>query len=288
MYIDMFGKTRQKLGLHMHTSRSDGRKTPHEVVERYRTAGYDAIALTDHWCYGESGESNGMKIISGAEYNVGVNDTVDGIYHIVGLFMDREPDINKSDSPQRVIDGVHEVGGLAVLAHPAWSLNTPEQIMALRDIDATEIYNTVSAVGQSFRPDSSIIIDMLAGRGREYPLLATDDSHYYMGEDDCISYVMVESDSTDYEELKRAILEKRFYATQGPEIHLTRVGDKFRVDCSPVNKIYFASNSAWCRRSSIGEGLTSAEYIPNPSDRFVRAFVVDADGKTAWSNIEML
>ena len=183
---------------------------------------------------------------------------------------------------------LHEVGGLAVLAHPAWSLNTPEQIMALKNIDATEIYNTVSAVGQSFRPDSSVIIDMLAGRGREYPLLAVDDSHRYVGEDACISYIMVECDSADYAELKKAIIEKRFYATQSPEIHLTRVGNSFRVDCSPVSKIYFASNSAYCKRSSIGQGLTSAEYTPYPSDRFVRAFVVDADGRTAWSNIEML
>ena len=288
MYIDKFGKKRQKIGLHIHTSLSDGRKTPEEVVAIYKAAGYDAIALTDHWYYGESGEMDGMKIISGAEYNVGSNDTVKGTYHILGLFMEGKPDVTKETPPQRIIDVLHELGGLAVLTHPAWSLNTPEKIMALEGIDATEIYNTVSAVEQSFRADSSLIIDMIAGLGRDYPLLATDDSHYYKGEDNCVSYIMVESESTDDKELKKAILEKKFYATQGPEIHLTRVGDKFRVDCSPVQKICFASNTAWCPRIFRGEGITSAEYTPVAADRFVRAFVIDSEGRTAWSNIEML
>ena len=290
MYIDKFGKTRQKLGLHIHTTLSDGRKTPEEVVAIYKAAGYDAIALTDHWCYGESGEVDGVKIISGAEYNLdGIDGVVSGTYHILGLFMNEKPEgIKNDDLPQKVIDELRRVGALVVLAHPAWSLNMPENIIKLQGIDATEIYNTVSAVGQSFRPDSSLIVDVLAGMGRDYPLLAADDSHAYAGEDACISYIMVESESTDDKELKNAILEKKFYATQGPEIHLTRAGDKFRVDCSPVEKIYFVSNTAWCYRAFKGEGITFAEYTPVSTDTFVRAFVVDAEGKMAWSNIVML
>jgi predicted metal-dependent phosphoesterase TrpH len=129
MYIDINGKKRQKVGLHIHTSLSDGAWSPEKVKESYRSQGYDAIALTDHWKYGESGEDNGMTIISGAEYNVGGNTTEKGVFHIVGLFMEKEPLLDKNGSAQDLIDGVHAVGGLAVLAHPAWSLNTPEMIM---------------------------------------------------------------------------------------------------------------------------------------------------------------
>ena len=290
MYIDKFGKTRQKVGLHLHTTLSDGLKTPEEVVQIYKNAGYDAIALTDHWYFGKAREIDGMSIISGAEYNLdGIDGVVSGTYHILGLFMDDEPrGLTKTDHPQKVIDELHRIGALVVLAHPAWSLNMPDNIMALSGIDATEIYNTVSAVGESFRPDSSVIVDVLAGNGYNYPLLATDDAHYYNGEDDCVSYIMVECESTDHNELKKAILEGRFYASQGPEIHLTREGDKFRVDCSPVQKIYFSSNIAWWRRSTKGDGITSAEYTPSPIDKFVRAFVIDENGKMAWSNIEMI
>jgi hypothetical protein len=288
MYIDIKGNKRQKVGLHMHTSVSDGKLTPEETARAYKSLGYDAIAITDHWVYGDHGSFEGMNIISGAEYNIGGHATEIGVYHILALFMDRKPDITRADDAQRIIDGVHEVGGLAVLAHPAWSLNTPEMIMSLKDIDATEIYNTVSARQESFRPDSSLIVDMLAGRGVEFPLLATDDAHYYGGIDDGISYIMAECETNSPEDIRKAIVEKRFYATQGPEIIMTRVGNRFILDCSPVSHIYFASNASWARRATHGEGLTHAEYVASDEDRFVRAFVVDAEGRQAWTNVDLL
>ncbi len=288
MYIDINGKKRQKVALHIHTTMSDGAWTPERVIASYKELGFDAVALTDHWRYGEAGSVDGVTVISGAEYNVGTSATEKGVYHIVGLFMEREPELSARDDTQTVIDKVHEVNGLAVLAHPAWSLNTPEMIMALRGIDATEIYNAVSECGQSFRPDSSIIVDMLASRGVEYPLLATDDAHYYDGADNGKGFIMVESDTNDADSIKKAIMEKRFYASQGPEVHMYRDGDKFFVDCSPASHIFFASNMAWSRRATHGDGLTHAEYEIQPDDIFVRAFVVDSDGKTAWTNIVML
>lgn len=284
MFRDLLGNPRQKVGLHIHTTRSDGRLSPEEAIRRYREAGFDAIAFTDHWCYGEGGEQDGLTVIAGAEYNIGGGSTEKGVYHILSLFADREPSVSPQNSAQGIIDEIHRAGGMAVLAHPAWSLNTPEMILALRDVDATEIYNAVSATGQSFRADSSLIVDMIASQGRHYPLLATDDAHYYEGEDDCVAYIMVESDSNDPQSLRHAIEEKRFYATQGPEIHLLREGARFRVICSPASYIAFASNSSWCPRVRRGEGLTSAEYSPVATDRFLRAFVIDANGKTAWSN----
>jgi DNA polymerase III alpha subunit len=285
MYVDLKGKTRQKVELHTHTTRSDGGWTPEAVVRSYKELGFDAVALTDHWKYGESGEVDGITVISGGEYNIGGHASENGVYHIVGLFMDSAPAVSKQDSAQYIIDQIHSVGGLAVLAHPAWSLNTPEMIMQLRDVDATEIYNAVSEKGESFRPDSSLIVDMLAARGVDYPLLATDDAHYYNGVDNGLGYIMVEAETNSADEIRKAIEEKRFYATQGPEIHFYRDGDKFCVDCSPASHIYFASNQTWCRRATHGEGLTHAEYKPGSDDVFLRAFVVDADGKCAWSNI---
>ena len=161
-------------------------------------------------------------------------------------------------------------------------------IMQLRDIDATEIYNTVSEKGQSFRADSSLIVDALASRGVVYPLLATDDAHMYEGIDNGIAYIMAEAETNDPETIKRAIVEGRFYASQGPEVHLKREGDVFKVECSPVSHIYFASNAAWSRRATHGENLTCAEYKPLANELYIRAFVVDAEGRSAWTNIIQL
>ena len=144
MEKDLFGINRWKINLHTHTTRSDGSRTPEEVAEIYKKAGYDVIAVTDHWKYHESGEIGGLRILAGAEYNIGGGNAGTGVYHILGIGCSREPDLAGTAGPQEIIDEVHRCKGLAVLAHPAWSLNTAQQAAKLSGIDATEIYNSVS------------------------------------------------------------------------------------------------------------------------------------------------
>lgn len=284
MYTDLFGKTRYKVNLHMHTTLSDGNLTPAEALQRYREAGYDAVALTDHWFFGHEGEDDGIVILSGGEYNVGGGDAGDGVFHILGIGMHRAPSLTLEMSAQDIIDRIHAAGGLVVLAHPAWSLNTPEMIKELKGIDATEIYNSVSGMHHSRRADSSLIVDMLATEGITYPLLASDDAHYYDG-DDCYAWIMAEAEDNTKEALLRAIRKKKFYATQGPEVHLFRDGDGYSVKCSPASEIVFLSNRVWAPRVFEGEGLTEAHYVPSDNERFLRVQVTDANGKQAWTNI---
>ncbi len=285
MYTDLFGKKRFKVNLHTHTTRSDGKKSPEEAIEQYRQNGYDAIALTDHWCYGKSADANGLTVLSGAEYNIGGGDCRDGVYHIVGIGMRHEPSLTMQAGPQKIIDEIHAADGYAVLAHPAWSLNTPQQILALHGIDATEIYNAVSNAHMSRRPDSSLIVDMVAAEGLCLPLLATDDAHYYDGSDACSSFVMIEAESNSEADLLAALREGKFYASQGPEIHLYRDGDDVVVRCSPCQEIVFLSNVVWSRRAFEGDGLTEARYTPKDTECFVRAMATDAEGRMAWSQI---
>ena len=287
MYTDLFEKTRYKVNLHTHTTLSDGRKTREEVLNIYRSAGYDAVALTDHWYFGDTESLGGMMVISGGEYNIGGSDCRDGVYHIVGVGMTREPSVTVSMSAQQIINAIHAAGGLAILAHPAWSLNTPEQILPLRDVDLTEIYNSVSGLHMSRRPDSSLIVDMIASQGRIYPLIADDDAHYYDG-DECMSWIMVEADSNSQTDLIQAIRDERFYATQGPEIHLLQEGDEYVVRCSPCREIVFLSNFVWSPRIFEGDGITEARYKPRQKEAYLRAMVTDQNGKQAWSNIIVL
>ena len=282
MYIDLLGKKRQKVNLHTHTSRSDGRREPDYVVELYRKNGYDAIALTDHWVRGELDTDNGLTILAAAEYNL--RDTLLGAHHILGIGTVKDPEITINSTPQQTIDAIHAVGGLAVLAHPAWSLNTPQQILDLHDVDATEIYNSVSGVHQSRRPDSSLLVDMIAARGLYLPLVADDDAHYY-DNDACISWIMAEAEDNSQSAILSAVKEGRFYATQGPEVHLWTEGDELVVKCSPCKEIVFFSNLAWCERVFTGEALTEARYKTHSNETFVRCEVTDSDGKRAWTNI---
>jgi hypothetical protein len=284
MYTDLLGNKRCKVNLHMHTSLSDGCLSPVDAARRYLENGYDAIALTDHWFYGHGGEMAGMTILPGVEYNVGGNDGAGAVFHIVGVGMKREPTVSRHSSAQQLIDAIRAAGGIAILAHPAWSLNTPEMILPLSHVDATEIYNSVSDFGQSRRADSSLIVDMLACRGRFYPLVAADDTHYYEEGEACFSYIMVRAEEPSAQALLRAIRAGDFYATQGPEVHLFPEGDGYTVRCSPVSEIVFFSNLTWSPRVFCGKELETAHYVPRAGERYLRVQVKDADGRLAWTN----
>ena len=286
MKIDIYGKKRYKVNLHMHTTLSDGVATPEEAAQRYLSEGYDAVCFADHWVSGKEQTVNGLTVLSGGEFNTYHGDSRKGVYHIIGVGIKHDLVLEKWNAPvQEVIDAIKEAGGYVILGHPAWSLNTPEMIKKLKNIDATEIYNAVSECGFSRRADSSLIVDMLGMDGYFYPLLATDDCHYYSEGDCCNAYVMVECDSLDRAQMIDAIKQGRFYASQGPEIHLSQKGDAFRVDCSEVTEIVFMSNACYSKRVFTGEALTCAEYTPRyPHEKYIRAYVVDKYGRRAWTN----
>ena len=52
---------------HAHTTDSDGRATPEECMRQYKAAGYDFLAITDHWHVHGEGNYHGMLIVPGAE-----------------------------------------------------------------------------------------------------------------------------------------------------------------------------------------------------------------------------
>ena len=286
MYKDMFGNVRYKVALHLHTTVSDGKVTPEECARIYKEAGFDVIALTDHWKYSAEQEKCGLKVLSGCEYNIGASDTSCEVLHIVGVGMDEDPALVRGESTsQEVIDAIRKCGGMAIFAHPAWSLNTTGQAKALDGFGALEIYNTVSDVCQSNRPYSGYIVDLLANEGITYPLIATDDAHYYAGEDETKSFIMVKADSLEKEDILRAIKNCDFYATQGPELHVRREGDTMIADCSECVTLAFMSNSAWQPDRMQRGTVTHAEYKIKPHDKWVRVEVKDKDGRYAWSNI---
>ena len=99
MEKDMFGVSRLKVNLHMHTTISDGSKTPEEAAEIYKKAGYDVVAITDHWIHRDSGEIGGLRILSGAEYNIGGGDASTGVYHILGIGCSKKPNLTQEAGP---------------------------------------------------------------------------------------------------------------------------------------------------------------------------------------------
>ena len=285
MFIDMFGNKRYKLNLHTHTTLSDGHRTPEEAAAIYRDSGYDAIAITDHWKYNEGGELSGITVIPGCEYNFFGEGYVERVTHIVALFCERDPGVEETDSPAECAEKIVKAGGIAVLAHPAWSLNEPATFAGSDTLKFTEIYNTVSGKHESNRAYSGAFVDLAACRGKTPVLFASDDTHYY-DNDSTVASVMVKADSLSREDILSAIRNGDLYATTGPEIHLSVKDGVAEVKCSPAVEVNFFTNVAWSKgHHQVGENITSASLKLTKHHKFVRAEVTDSEGGVAYSQI---
>ena len=119
---------------------------------------------------------------------------------------------------QSGINRINASGGLVMLAHPAWSLNTPETIMSLHGLAAAEIYNSVSAAPFSGdRADSSSLLDVAAANGCLLNSVAADDSHYYRGEEGR-AFIRLQADELSEQGVLTAIRQGTLHASCGPEI----------------------------------------------------------------------
>ena len=85
-----------KIDLHMHSTASDGKLSPEELVDWAIEKGMKGFAITDHEVVGgsrraiEYAEGKEIEVVSGIE--IGADDEELGVYdvHIVGLFLDLE------------------------------------------------------------------------------------------------------------------------------------------------------------------------------------------------------
>ena len=284
MKIFQDGKSFFKGNLHCHTTMSDGVKTPEEAIAIYREHSYDFLAITDHRrvTIPESRFEGSMMLLPGIELDYALPGEV---VHIVGFAMSNDVacKVNYELGPQAGVDAIRACGGRAIVAHPHWSLNTVATLTAIRYATASEIYNTMSFL----RPDSSCILDVVSAHGKLYPLVASDDTHAYSGEE-CVSYTMVQADELTPEAIVRAMDAGLFYASQGPRIEqITLEGGNITVACSPASRVYFHSNLVWTPgRAVIGRELTQASYAlhTEQGERFVRCQVLDEQGHSAWSS----
>jgi len=285
MYIDRYGKKWYKGNTHTHTTLTDGRKPPEEVKALYKAAGYDFLCLTEHWQRSADGEYEGMTLISGVEYNTANANTSKGIYHVVCIGAKEEPKLDKTvTDPQLIIDAVNAAGGVAILAHPAWSVNRVSMINGLTGLAGVEVFNSVSDQPVNSRAYSEWIIDLLGIDRIYWPLVAADDSHWYAGEE-CRSAIMVRAENCQPDTIVEAIRQGNYYATQAPCFTYELWQDRLVIDCTPVKAAVFQSNREWVpNRQYYGQGMTHIEYKINPNEYFVRFELLDEEGNIGWSN----
>ncbi len=286
--------------LHTHSNRSDGVLDPAEVCRRYRAEGYDFIALTDHFVgiYGypiidtTAMRSADFTTILGAELHSGAMANGE-LWHILAVGL--PPDFAPPNSPGFYpVDGQETgpeiaaravaAGAFVAIAHPQWSGLTLADARSITAAHAVEIYNHGCAAGCD-RPDGAAIADLLLSEGRRLTMIATDDAHF-SEPDHFGGWVMVKSPQNTPESLLASLKAGHFYSSQGPElrdVHLD--GDTLVVECSAAVSVMALGHGTGAKAVH-GTSMTRAE-VPlsrlNASP-WVRAVVVDAAGKRAWSN----
>lgn len=287
-----------KGGLHCHTTRSDGRGTPEEVIRYHHEHGYDFLAITDHRNYNfkNFAPEVPITIIPGMEFdNTFENDKGFRCFHTVCIGPAKE-DGNGFDQDQRVesgkamnqeeyqpyLDDIHAKGNMTIYCHPEWSSTPARYFDKLEGDFAMEIWNSGCAMECDMDSDAAYW-DELLGQGKVIYGVATDDGHPM--EQHCNGWVMVRAEN-NINSILAALKDGKFYSSCGPEIYNFYVEDgKAVVECSAACKVRFHSDMHPTRIVRSAEGdLTRAEFTIGENYKYIRAVVIDKDGKYAWTN----
>ncbi len=277
--------------LHTHSDRSDGLKSPEEVVQAYRQAGYHFIAMTDHfearydWPVTDTSHLDDGDFISipGAELHAPANSMGD-LWHIVAVglppdFAATGPDETGSQLAARAA----AAGAFIGIAHPACSGLSLEDVEALPDAHAVEIYNHLGAVYID-RGDGWYLAEAALSCGRRLTAYAADDAHFKPG-DHFGGWVEVKAESLDRSAILEALKNGRFYSTQGPRILDLQIGAAFvDIACTPAQRAVALGRGTKAAHAH-GQALTQFRLpLERFGDGYVRLVIIDADGKKAWTN----
>ncbi|MFW6060230.1 MAG: PHP domain-containing protein [Phycisphaeraceae bacterium] len=182
--VDWAQHERHYGNFHTHTTESDGRQTPADVIDAYHQIGHDVLALTDHdtvtwpWRdFGRDPEALGMIAVPGNELS--------RHHHTLSLFSEFETDI---EDHEVAIQAVDERGGVSVLAHPGryWQLEEGQVPNEVRDRYAKLFESYSSLVGMEvvnqedrYPHDRALWDALLTELMPERPVwgMANDDSH---------------------------------------------------------------------------------------------------------------
>jgi hypothetical protein len=278
--------------IHTHSTRSDGALEPAEVCRLYRESGYDFLCLSDHFLarYGfpitdtRPFRTNAFTTILGAEIHAPANSHGEA-WHILaaGLPEDFTPTAADETGVQ-LAARARAAGAFVGIAHPQWSGLTIEDGRAMIGAaHAVEIYNHGCAL-ESARPDGTYLLDQLLSEGHHLFAYAADDAHFRF-DDGFGGWMMVKAEANEPEALLAATKAGHFYSSEGPLIHdLVVSGGEAHVECSPVANVALVGRGSRVAHKAARQQTRASLPIEEFAGDWFRLVVIDAAGKSAWSN----
>jgi hypothetical protein len=293
-----------RCALHAHTTESDGDLPPRELAAAYAEAGYDVLAVTDHWRLTRTPSAGRILGVPASELScdLGAPGRVADVL-VYGL---REiPDdpggdrrnwmVNEEEhweqrtfaSPAAAARFAREQGAASFLAHPYWTGVDPVELDAEDLFDGIEVYNA-GCEHESGRGDSSAFWDAGLERGLPLACIAADDAHVAVTDIGHAS-TWVRAAERSPEAVVDALRTGRSYASSGPLLHeLHRDGTTVAVSCSPCRLLVLQMEREQGVAVVARDGdplITHAELHAPDAAAYVRLRAVDAAGRSAWSNV---
>lgn len=285
--------------LHCHSTLSDGHREPREVIGAYESAGYDFLAITDHfeaqwgWVVCEpTGYQTPMTLLRAAELSsttwsdAPLTQADPDVYWVIaaGLPPNFDPP-GHDESQQDVIARAHASGAFVGLVHPQLSDIRDAQALTIDHIDAVEVFDQSSVLWDN-RPEAWHTCETLLRAGRKVTAFASDDNHADHPWDGFGAWVQVRAADRTPVSVIQALKAGDYYATHGPTIeHLERVNGKLTIHTSPARAV-IASGADWRATTHfVDDRLTTAAFDLEPfAGSYVRLTVVDEHQRRAWTN----
>jgi hypothetical protein len=280
-----------KAALHVHTTRSDGNRTPEQAALSYREQGYQVLCVTDHNIITDMSafRDEHLLTIPSIEVNYDRNRACDD-YHIVILGAKNAPSLPADTNIREALAQWQDAGSVLFLAHPYWSGMESDEIMQLEHIHGIEIFNLGSKT-EIGKGTATVHWDQALTRGKSLWGYAVDDAHWseQSGKvyDAFGAWVRVKADALEQDAILESLAKGRFYSSTGPEIYDFRIQNGVaEVACSSVQVINFKAQAryGYQRRAEPDESIQDAVYMLTGQERYVRAECIDARGRTAWTN----
>ena len=293
---------------HSHTLNSDGDSSPDDVARWYREHGYHFLVLSDHnFLTGVDGlnalfgADERFLIIPGEE----VTDVVNGKpLHINGIAVDRlvtpQGGPTMSEAMQRNVDAIRAVRGVPHLNHPnyRWAV-TAADIMRVKNDRLFEIFNghpLVNNQGGGGMPGLEEMWDMILSSGKLLYGLATDDAHDFKRAGDPTAsgpgrgWVYVRAGRLDARGIVEALERGEFYASTGVElIDVQRTSTRYALTIKPDPFSRYTTRFIGKDGKILAEATgNSAAYDTKGGEGYVRAVVLESNGRKAWTQPIMI
>lgn len=284
-----------KANLHTHSTLSDGKQTPRELKEVYKSLGYQILCITDHeLCIDHSYLTDkDFLMLTGYEMG-GINSEKWNrrakTYHL--CYLSREPHntqqvyrIKKFSDEARALmqdadveypwrwsystESINEMialgreqNYLVTYNHPGWSLQSYPDYAGLKGLWGLELYNSTCCVDGHDDNNQKVYQDLLT-LGNQLCPVAADDLHNATNLRKIKGFCMIGAEALEYGAVIRALEEGHVYASTGPQILSVRYDEGMvYVECDGAQHINLNTQFRFAKqvRAEVGQTITEAAF----------------------------